>query len=74
VRSKDLFELTPTPKRMAERAHIILWAADGKSNKEIAEKLRTRTARVCKWRNSFAHENLKAWWIILAPVNPQVYG
>ena len=48
-----------TPKRMAERAQIVLWAAAGQNNKEIAERLRTRTARVCKWRLRFTQEGLQ---------------
>jgi len=49
-----------TPKRMAERAQIILWSAEGQSNTEIAKRLRTRVARVCKWRTRFAREGLEA--------------
>lgn len=48
-----------TPKRMAERAQIILWAADGLSNTEIVHRLRTRAARVCKWRTRFVREGLE---------------
>ena len=48
-----------TPKRMAERAQIILWAAEGQTNVEIAKKLRTRIARVCKWRVRFGKEGLE---------------
>lgn len=47
-----------TPKRMADRAHIVLWAAAGHTNREIAERLQTRAARVCKWRLRFTHEGL----------------
>ncbi len=48
-----------TPKRMAERAQIILWAAEGQKNVTIAKKLRTRIARVCKWRVRFVKEGLE---------------
>ena len=48
-----------TPKRMAERAQIILWAAEGQTNVAIAKKLRTRLARVCKWRVRFGKEGLE---------------
>ena len=47
-----------TPRRMADRAHIVLWAAAGHTNREIAERLQTRAARVCKWRLRFTHEGL----------------
>jgi transposase len=48
-----------TPKRMAERAQIILWGAEGQTNAEIAKKLRTRAARICKWRSRFVKEGLE---------------
>ena len=37
--------------RMVERAKVILLAHQGKSNLEIAERLKTRPARVSKWRH-----------------------
>jgi transposase len=48
-----------TPKRTAERAQIILWGAEGQTNVEIARKLRTRVARISKWRTRFAKEGLE---------------
>ncbi len=54
-----LVQTHTTPKRMAERAQIVLWAADGLANNQIASKLRTRAARVCKWRVRFAQESLE---------------
>jgi len=48
-----------TPKRMAERAQIVLWGSDGLTNTQIAERLRTRVARVCKWRIRFFKEGLE---------------
>jgi transposase len=44
---------------MAERAQIILWAAEGVINREISRRLRTRTARVCKWRTRFVRQGLE---------------
>jgi transposase len=44
--------------RYAERARIILSAAQGCSNKEIARALNTREARVSKWRVRFEREGL----------------
>ncbi len=44
--------------RYAERARIILSAAQGCSNKEIARALNTREARVSKWRVRFEREEL----------------
>jgi len=47
-----------TQSRYAERARIILWAAEGLSNANIAEGLDTRQARVSKWRTRFDQERL----------------
>ena len=44
--------------RMVERAKVILLANQGKSNLEIAEHLKTRTARVSKWRQRFGQRRL----------------
>jgi DNA-binding NarL/FixJ family response regulator len=46
------------PKRMAERAQIILLGVEGYNNTEIAKKLRTRAARIRKWRTRFVRERL----------------
>jgi transposase len=48
-----------TAKRMAERAQIILWGAEGQTNVEIAKKLRTRVARISKWRTRFVKGGLE---------------
>jgi putative transposase len=47
------------PKRTAERAQIVLWGADGLTNAQIADRLRTRAARVCKWRARFVQQGLE---------------
>src|ERR1019366_8494276 len=39
--------------RVVERARIVLLANSGRTNQQIAEVLRTRTARVSKWRQRF---------------------
>jgi len=44
--------------RMVERAKVILLAHQGKSNLEIAEHLKTRPARVSKWRQRFGEGRL----------------
>lgn len=43
-----------TEQRHAERARIILLASQGRTTVEIARTLRTRPARVSKWRQRFA--------------------
>jgi len=45
-----------TQQRLAERARMILAAAEGKTNREIAAGLGTRPARVSKWRLRFVRE------------------
>src|ERR1700683_626172 len=44
--------------RMVERAKVILLAHQGKSNLEIAGHLKTRPARVSKWRQRFGERRL----------------
>jgi transposase len=44
--------------RLVERARIILLASEGRSNEQIAKLLKTRTARVSKWRQRFAAKRL----------------
>jgi transposase len=44
--------------RMVERARVILLAEEGRTNREIAQQLNTRTARVSKWRQRFAARRL----------------
>jgi transposase len=48
-----------TPKCMAERAQIVLWCAEGQTNVKIAKRLRTRVARISKWRTRFVKEGLE---------------
>src|ERR1700722_9368212 len=45
-------------QRMVERAKVILLAHQGKSNLEIARHLKTRPARVSKWRQRFREQRL----------------
>ena len=44
--------------RLVERARVILLADEGRTNQQIAEQLKTRTARVSKWRQRFAAHRL----------------
>src|SRR5512139_1199917 len=59
VELERLVRTHTTPKRMAERAQIILWGAEGQTNVEIAKRLRTRVARISKWQSRFVKEGLK---------------
>ena len=44
--------------RVVERAKIILLAHQGRTNQQIADALKTRTARVSKWRQRFGATRL----------------
>lgn len=46
------------PYREVVRAKIVLMAADGLRNDQIAERLDTRREVVSKWRKRFFHERL----------------
>jgi transposase len=48
-----------TEQRMAERVQIVLLASQGESTVQIAASLRTRAARVSKWRQRFAQHRLE---------------
>lgn len=47
-----------TEQRLAQRARIVLEAATGKPNKEIASLFRIRKATVSTWRTRFARDRL----------------
>jgi transposase len=47
-----------TEHRLVERARIILLAAEGLATREIARRLKTRAARVSKWRTRFAAQRI----------------
>jgi transposase len=47
-----------TPARLVLRAKIVLLAAAGKRNKDIAAELGTGMKTVCQWRNRFAKSGL----------------
>src|SRR5580704_8108122 len=60
--AKTLAEWTRRGKgehRLVERARIIQLANVGRTNQQIAEALRTRTARVSKWRQRFGTKRLE---------------
>src|SRR3974377_1422187 len=63
-----------TPKRMAERAQIILWGAEGQTNVEMAKRLRTRVARICKWRSRFVKEGLQGLFDEARHTQPRKYS
>ena len=46
---------------LAQRSRIVLAAADGLENTEIAERLGVSRPMVTKWRNRFAEHRLEGW-------------
>jgi len=48
-----------TERHLADRARIILLAADGQGTIPIARSLRMRAARVSKWRVRFGRDGLR---------------
>src|ERR1700712_4986269 len=42
-----------TPKRLSERCFVILLAANGKTNEQIAKKLKVTRQKVGRWRTRF---------------------
>jgi len=47
-----------TSVRLTQRAHIVLLAADGLQNKEIAERLAVGRVQVSRWRDRYAEPRL----------------
>ncbi len=62
-----------TEQRVAERVRIILLAAQGRSNLEIAAELGTRPERVSKWRTRFASQRLAGLADQARPGKPRQY-
>lgn len=50
-----------TEVRVAERARVILLAADGKQNLEIAETLSISVQKAARWRWRFLQKAFPAW-------------
>jgi len=63
-----------TPRALAERAQIILWAAQGQRNDQIAQRLGGRRARVSKWRRRFATHRCRGLLDAPRPGQPVKYG
>ena len=50
---ESIIRRAKSQRRHVERSRMVLMAADGHSNKAIAAALKTREARVSKWRTRF---------------------
>jgi transposase len=63
-----------TPRSLAERAQIVLLAAQGMRNDAIGDQLGCRLARVSKWRRRFAQARCAGLSDALRPGQPVKYG
>jgi hypothetical protein len=63
-----------TPQALAERARIILAAASGLNNKEIATKLGVCAATADTWRNRFAERRMDGLYDEPRPGAPREIG
>ena len=63
-----------TEQRLAERARIVLLSHEGLTVEAIAARLKTRTARVSKWRQRFAQDGLSGLSDAARSGKPQTYG
>lgn len=59
--------------RMIERSRVILLAAEGLPAREIARRLKTRLARVSKWRRRFWQDRLAGLEDAARPGKPKTY-
>jgi transposase len=59
---------------MVERSNVILLAAEGLSAREIARRLKTRLARVSKWRQRFNRDRLAGLQDAPRTGKPKTYG
>lgn len=59
------------PHALVARAKLVLWAAQGKSNTEVAERLHFSKATVGKWRQRFLQHRLSGLYDELRPGRPR---
>src|SRR5271165_6714751 len=59
------------PHALVARAKLVLWAAQGKSNTEIAGRLHCTKATVGKWRQRFLKHRLAGLYDELRPGRPR---
>jgi len=60
------------PHALVSRAELVLWSAEGKTNTEIASKLKWTKATVGKWRQRFIERRLSGLYDELRPGRPPV--
>jgi hypothetical protein len=63
-----------TPKRVYLRARVVLFAADGWSNSDIARKLDYHRGAVVQWRNRFAEQGVEGLHDLPRPGRPPAFS
>jgi transposase len=63
-----------TPQRLVRRARVILLAADGMPNRQIAKVVGIGEDHVAKWRNRFEEKRLDGLSDDPRPGRPRIYG
>src|SRR6201993_103524 len=59
------------PHALVSRAKLVLWSAEGRSNSEIARRLRWSKATVGKWRQRFIEHRIQGLYDELRPGRPR---
>jgi putative transposase len=59
------------PHGLVARARLVLWSAEGRSNSQIARRLRWTNATVGKWRQRFVEHRLAGLYDELRPGRPR---
>ena len=61
------------PHGLVQRARIVLACADGLSNKAVAERVRTTSQTVGKWRRRFIEQGIKGLHDEIRSGRPRIY-
>jgi putative transposase len=68
---RSLAQSRTLPNALVGRAKLILWSAEGRTNSEIAKRLRCTQATVGKWRQRFVRQRLAGLYDELRPGRPR---
>lgn len=68
---RSLAKSRTLPNALVSRAQLILWSAEGRTNSEIAKRLRCTQATVGKWRQRFIRQRLAGLYDELRPGRPR---
>ena len=71
IQVSSLTKSRTLPHAMVARAKVVLWAAEGASNTEIANRLQWSNATVGKWRRRFIERRLPGLYDELRPGRPR---